>query len=235
VDRWANVVWGYKVIGQFKSQKQINNYPVNIDGQGNTTLLPGDLIYKDVNGDGVINQYDVRPIGIGSYDPVLSAGLHMNLSWRRIHLYAGFVYGGMFSHTRNYEARWPFQSTGNLLKEYLDRWHREDPRDPNSKWIPGKYPPLRFNDPDHSNYNKNSSYWTKNVRYLRLHNLQVGYTFPQKWVNKAHLTKATVYLNAQNVFTIDNVPSFEDPTISEANSLQYPQVKYYNIGVKFTF
>lgn len=62
-DRWGGIYWGYQVIGQFQSEEEIKNYPVNLDGQGNTTLLPGDLIYKDVNNDGVINGMDERPIG----------------------------------------------------------------------------------------------------------------------------------------------------------------------------
>src|SRR5699024_10750440 len=62
-DRWNGIFWGQQVIGRFQSQEQINNHPVNIDGEGNTTLLPGDFIYKDVNGDGEINEYDQRPIG----------------------------------------------------------------------------------------------------------------------------------------------------------------------------
>ena len=61
--RFTDVGWGYICIGQFTSQDQINNYKVDIDGQGNKTLLPGDLIYKDVNGDGKINDLDQRPIG----------------------------------------------------------------------------------------------------------------------------------------------------------------------------
>ena len=62
-DRWGGIYWGYQVIGQFQSEEEIKNYPVNLDGQGNTTLLPGDLIYKDVNNHGVINGMDERPIG----------------------------------------------------------------------------------------------------------------------------------------------------------------------------
>lgn len=72
-DRWGGIYWGYQVIGQFQSEEEIKNYPVNLDGQGNTTLLPGDLIYKDVNNDGVINGMDERPIGF------LKAGLQFFL------------------------------------------------------------------------------------------------------------------------------------------------------------
>jgi TonB-linked SusC/RagA family outer membrane protein len=63
--RLNNKTFGYIVDGQFQSMDQINNYPVNVDGKGNSTLLPGDLIYKDLNGDNVIDYQDTRPIGYG--------------------------------------------------------------------------------------------------------------------------------------------------------------------------
>jgi TonB-linked SusC/RagA family outer membrane protein len=234
-ERWTGLFWGYQVLGQFKSQKQINNYPVNIDGHGNTTLLPGDLIYKDVNGDGVINGYDVRPLGIGQYQPIIYGGLQLSLGWKGIDFRANFSYGGLNWFNRNYESKWPFQNNGNLLKDYLDRWHRKNPRDPNSKWIPGKYPPLRFNDSGHSNYNKNSTFWLINVRYFRLRTMEVGYTFPKKWTNKVKLDKARIYVNTYNLFSIDNMPSFLDPAVASGNGLQYPQNKFVNIGINIVF
>ncbi len=62
-ERWGNINWGYQIAGRFQSQEEIDNYTVNNDGQGNRTQLPGDFIYKDVNGDGIINGMDERPIG----------------------------------------------------------------------------------------------------------------------------------------------------------------------------
>ena len=82
-DRWGGIYWGYQVIGQFQSEEEIKNYPVNLDGQGNTTLLPGDLIYKDVNNDGVINSMDERPIGFPEgWAPILSFGGNIGYSVR---------------------------------------------------------------------------------------------------------------------------------------------------------
>lgn len=86
-DRWGGIYWGYQVIGQFQSEEEIKNYPVNLDGQGNTTLLPGDLIYKDVNNDGVINGMDERPIGFPEgWAPILSFGGNIGLEWKGIDL-----------------------------------------------------------------------------------------------------------------------------------------------------
>lgn len=91
-DRWGGIYWGYQVIGQFQSEEEIKNYPVNLDGQGNTTLLPGDLIYKDVNNDGVINGMDERPIGFPEgWAPILSFGGNIGLEWKGIDLNIDFT------------------------------------------------------------------------------------------------------------------------------------------------
>ncbi|GAA4316476.1 TonB-dependent receptor [Compostibacter hankyongensis] len=238
-ERWAGIFWGYEVTGQFRSQEQINNYPVNIDGFGNKTLLPGDFIYKDANGDGAIDEYDMRPIGYNTAgQPALYGGLSITLGWKGIDFTADFSYAGLYSYNRNWEARWPFQNGGNLLKDYTDRWHREDPFDLNSPWIPGKYPPLRFNDSEHSNYNKNSTWWLINIRQARLRTLELGYTLPGRWTQKVKIEKARIYLNGYDLFSFDNLKknaSFLDPEVSADNGLQYPQSKFVNVGINLTF
>ena len=234
-NRLAGIFWGYQVIGQFKSQKQINNYPVNIDGQGNKTLLPGDLIYKDVNGDGVINQYDERPIGYGSGQPDFYGGINIALKWRGLDFTADFSYDGMYSFNRNWESRWPFQNGGALLDQYTNSWHRANPYDLNSQWIPGKYPALRFNDSQHSDYNKNSTFWLINVRDFRVRTLEVGYTLPKKLTNRYKMGRIRIYLDTYNLFSIDNMPSYLDPAVASNNGLQYPQNKYVDVGINLTF
>ena len=236
-DRWTGIFWGYQVIGQFQSQDQINKYPVNEDGQGNTTLLPGDFIYKDQNGDGVINEYDMRPIGynVGG-QPDINGGLNISLKWKGIDFIVDFSAGGMYSYNVNWEHRWPFQNGGNLLTYFLDRWHRENPFDLNSPWIPGKFPPLRFNDPQHNDYNKNSDWWLVNVKYIRLRTMEIGYSLPKKLLQKVNIESFRLYFNTYNLFSIDNLKTFGiDPEIVWDNGLQYPQSKFVNIGFNLTF
>jgi TonB-linked SusC/RagA family outer membrane protein len=236
--RWDGIYWGYEVIGQFKSQDEINNYKVNVDGRGNTTLLPGDFIYKDVNGDGVINDYDVRPIGYQtSGNPTVNYGLNLSVRWNGIDFSADFSGGSMYTYAQDWEMKWPFQNGGNLLKQfYDDRWHREDPFDLNSKWIPGKYPALRFNDGGHSNYNKPSSFWVTNVSYLRIRTMELGYTLPQQWLDRVKIKKIRMYVNTYNLFSIDNVHNLGvEPEIIDPNGLQYPQNKLVNVGFNLTF
>jgi TonB-linked SusC/RagA family outer membrane protein len=94
VDRYANIDWGYEVTGQFASQEEINNWPVNNDNRGNKSLLPGDLKYKDQNGDGRIDQYDERPIGFGyGKQPNINFGLSIGAAYKGFDFHADFSGG----------------------------------------------------------------------------------------------------------------------------------------------
>jgi TonB-linked outer membrane protein, SusC/RagA family len=235
--RFTRITWGYNVIGQFTSQEQINDYPVNIDGQGNRTLLPGDLIYADVNGDGKINELDERPIGYGTGNqPNINFGFSIAVYYRNFDLHADFSGAAGYTWFANWETRWPFQNDGNLNTMFLDRWHRENPFDPKSQWIPGKYPALRFNDGGHSNYNRPSTFWAVNAKYLRARTLELGYSIPSKLLNAVKMTKARFYINAYNLFSFDNLREYHiDPELIDENGLQYPQNKFLNVGVNLTF
>lgn len=237
-NRWDGIFWGYEVTGQFRSVDEINSYPVNIDGQGNKTLLPGDFIYKDTNGDGRIDGYDVRPIGYPvSTVPIINYGLNLSLTYKNFDLTADFSGGAMYSYNQNWEMRWPYQNTGNLLTAmYEDRWHRADPLNPDSPWVPGKNPPLRFNDGGHNNYNKNSTWWLVNTRYLRLRTMEIGYSLPAALLNRARIQRARVFLNTFNLFSFDNVKQLGvDPEIIDENGLQYPQNRLVNVGLNLSF
>ncbi|WP_026967324.1 SusC/RagA family TonB-linked outer membrane protein [Algoriphagus terrigena] len=237
-DRYNSIFWGYETIGQFTSFEEINNYPVNVDGQGNKTLLPGDLIYKDVNNDGKIDSYDERPVGYQSGgQPIVNFGLNFNFAYKGFDLTADFSGGGMYSYNQNWEMRWPYQNGGNLLAAmYDDRYHREDILDINSPWVPGKNPPLRFNTGGHSNYNKNSTWWLTNVKYLRMRTLELGYTLPERMLNKWKMQTARVFVSTYNLFALDNVHQLGiDPEVAEENGLQYPQNKVVNVGFNISF
>jgi TonB-linked SusC/RagA family outer membrane protein len=255
-DRWSGTYWGYEVIGQFQSVDEINNYPVNVDNQGNKTLLPGDLIYRDQNGDGRINEYDQRPIGYPrDKNPMVNYGLNLSLSWKNIDFNLDLSGGSMYSYNQGWEMRWPYQNTGNLLRQfYDDRWRRADPYNLDSEWIPGKNPALRFNDGGHSNYSypdnpftgnyppntfnrqTSSDWWLTNVRYLRLRTMELGYSLPAGWLSKIRMKKARLYVNTFNLFSLDNVRKIGvEPEIMDENGLQYPQNKFVNLGVNLSF
>lgn len=237
VNRYANISWGYIADGQFASYDEINNHPVNIDGLGNRTLIPGDLKYKDLNGDGLINDFDQRPIGYGGgAQPNINFGFNIGLAYGNFDFTADFSGASGYTWFQNWEMRWAFQNNGNLNKIFTDRWHRADMYDPNSQWIAGKYPANRFNFGGHSNYNRNSTFWAHNVRYLRARTLELGYTIPASILSRAKIQRARFYLNTYNLFSIDNLSEFGiDPEIVDENGLQFPQNKVVNIGVNLSF
>ena len=234
-NRYNTIFWGYTALGQFQSQEEIDNYPVDVDGRGNSTLLPGDLIYKDVNGDGRIDGYDETPIGYNNYNPLINFGFSLSAAYKGFDLRADFSGASGYSWNQNWEQRWAYQNNGALNKIFLDRWRRTDPFDVNSEWIPGKYPALRYNDGGHSNYNKNSTFWLHNVTYLRARTLELGYSLPDDLLKKINVSRARFYVNAYNLFSIDNLAEYGiDPEISDENGLQYPQNKFINVGVNLS-
>jgi TonB-linked SusC/RagA family outer membrane protein len=232
--RYTNITFGYEAIGQFTSQEQINNYKVNIDGQGNKTLLPGDLIYKDLNNDGRIDDSDRRPVGYQNGGaPIINFGFNFALNYKGFDFHADFSGAAGYSFVQNFETRWAFQNDGALNTIFEDRWHKADVYDVNSEWIPGKYPALRFNKGGHSDYNNNSTFWTHNVAYFRARTIELGYTLPKTLLSRINVKNTRVYANTYNLFSIDNLHQYSiDPEINDNNGLQHPQSRIFNVGIK---
>jgi len=249
--RWTGLNWGYQIVGQFQSQEEIDSYPVEIDGQDNSTLLPGDFKFEDINEDGVINYLDQRPIGYnGAFEenpsPIFNFGLNGNVQYEGADMSFTFAGGAGYSYERNFEIRYPFQANGNG-PEYLynDAWHRENPFDQSStEWNSGKYPPIRQNAFAHSSYNS-STFWVTNVRFVRLENLEIGYTVPTDIIDVVGARDLRVYVRGTNLFSIDNTREFDlDPEStgrgpfggnSGGSGLQYPKTQEYTVGVNLSF
>ena len=235
-NRYKDIFWGFETTGQFQNIDEINNSKINMDGQGNKTLLPGDVIYKDQNGDGKIDDYDLRPIGyVTTGQPNMMFGFSLTASYKQFDVAVDLSGGSMYSFNQNHELRNPFQNNGALVQFFADdSWHREDPYDLNSPWVSGKYPALRYNNGASSN-NRNSTFWMHNVKYLRARTIEVGYTLPKRWLDKVKINNARIYVNGYNLFSIDNVKDLGvDPEIADDNGIQYPQNKFYNIGLKLS-
>ena len=237
-NRWSNVNWGYEVVGQFQSQQQIADYPINNDGQGNRNQLPGDLIYKDVNGDGVINYLDERPIGYAENStPYFTYAMNTSLGYKNFTLNFDLVGAGLQTYRREVEQKIPFQNNGTSPDYFLeDRWHHEDPFNSDSPWIPGYYPAVRRDNNGHPNYNRRTDFWNVNVRYLRVRNVQIGYNLPKAIATKAGLGNVQVYVNGTNLYSFDSMKKYDlDPEVSSNGGLVYPQQRLYNLGLNVSF
>jgi TonB-linked SusC/RagA family outer membrane protein len=238
-NRFQRIDWGYLVDGQFTSQEQINNYKVNIDGRGNASLLPGDLIYKDVNNDGRITDADQRPIGFGNGSPNINFGFTLGASYKNFTFNADFSGGAGYSYYQTNEAQVPFTNNGNLNVIFEDRWHHEDPLNPSSPWIPGKYPAIRYNNTGSgfSNFERNNnSFYGHNVFYIRARTIELSYSLPQTILSYAKIKKARFYVNGYNMLSFDNLKSLNiDPEATDSNGQQVSQTKVINVGVNLVF
>lgn len=236
-ERYSNITWGYKSDGQFRSWEEIRNYPVDIDGRSNSTLRPGDIRYKDLNGDRLINDKDKRPIGYAEgMLPNLNFGLSLSFEWRGLDLSCDFTGGAFGTYHVDYEMSKPFWDGGNTAAFVLEnQWRLSDISDPGSKLIPGEFPTALVGNSNHSNYWV-SDFWYKNIAYVKLRNFELGYSLPQRWMSKAGIKKLRIYLFGQNLFSIDNMGLYDiDPEIANATGIVYPTTRIMGAGINLSF
>lgn len=239
-ERYSNNSWVRICTGQFQSWEQIASWPIDNDGKGNTTMRPGDLIFKDCNRDGIIDDQDVRPMGTLGYEdshtPIVNFGLNITAQWKGIDFSMAFVGATNITYFANWENRYPFHADANN-PQYMsgNQWHLADPFDADSELIPGKYPTMltgkSYADPNYFE----STFWMKDIWYLKCRNLEVGYTLPQKWLKPLRISNFRVYFSGQNLFAFDNCHFDFDPEISDTSSFAYPTTRIYSIGFNLTF
>lgn len=236
-NRWQNTIWGYRAAGQFQNQDEIANWAIQ-DKKGNTTLKPGDIKYEDLNHDGIIDQNDQTIIGRGN-TPELFYGLNLSATWK------GFSLTILLQGAANYNVlidgalKDPFSNGSNTYAFFTDRWHRKDPYNPQSEWVPGKYPSTIANGLD--NNRRISTYWLKDASYLRMKTLELGYNLPKPLLAKVGIEQVRCYFAAQNLFTFDNL-KFIDPEIPTnddtnyaGNGKYYPQQRVLTLGLNLQF
>jgi len=235
-DRFKYIAWGREVIGQFQSYEDILNSPIQ-DGNGNKSLLPGDLKFRDVNNDGIINGSDDLPLSTGD-TPRFYYGLNINAAYKGfdVTIFLQGAGGHRVSTASDFMDPFIQQGLGNGITLQLDRWHRADASDPNSEWIPGYMPPLR---PAGVGANRTTNSWNLHkADYLRLKTLELGYTLPQSVLTKTGVENLRVYVSAFNLLTLTNnegLMKYMDPENSHSSLRYYPQMKTFNIGATLTF
>ncbi|MDR1919941.1 MAG: TonB-dependent receptor [Tannerellaceae bacterium] len=235
-NRYKSISWGKRAIGQFQSYEEILNAPIQ-DGNGNKSLMPGDIKFQDWNKDGIIDSKDDQPIG-HTNTPSMYYGLNLSADWKGIDLTVFFQGAAGHEVFLGGDLMSPFiqQGLGNGLDIFLDRWHREDPTDPASRWIAGEMPALR--PTGYSGNNVNSTWTMNKAGYLRLKTVELGYTFPKTLLSKVGIESLRLYVNAFNLLTFTDrtrLMKFMDPENSEGMFRYYPQMQTFNVGVNLSF
>ena len=234
--RYAGVSWGYQEDGQFESWEEIANYPIDNDGYGNRTERPGDIKYKDLNGDKVINSMDERPIGFATGNlPNFNYGINLAFSWRGIDAALDLTGGSGIGFRPQYEQQYPFHDGGNNPQYYLeDSWTLSDIWDANSTLVKGHYPMPLIGNSGHVNYSRSSDFWFVNVHYIKLRNFEIGYTIPERWMKYIGAQSLRIYCAGTNLLTFTNKPGF-DPEGTTDSGLQYPTTRIINLGFNLKF
>lgn len=220
-------------LGLFQSYEEIRNSPKQMFGE----YMPGDVKYKDVNGDGIINDDDVVPIG-ASRIPSLIYGFGFSVMWKGFDVNVHLQGAGSSSYFINGASVYPFVdgSWGNVLTEVgnpLNRWiSKEISGDPATENPNAKYPRLSYGG-NGNNY-RGSTYWLRDGAYLRLKNVELGYTLPSRLLSAIHMNKARVYLMGYNLAVWDSLKIW-DPELGSGSGMNYPISKTITLGLTMNF
>lgn len=216
--------WNSPGNGYFTSQDEIDNYyPYEFGGKPRV----GDFVYKDVNGDGVIDQKDLSPIGYSTTVPGLNYGISLGLNFKGIDF--NVLFSGLGRYSKYYSGQgvveWTKQGT------YFD-WTRNgwtEERYKNGEKI--TYPAIStYQTVSHTE----NDFFIQNRSFLRLKNIELGYTLPERFLSKVGVKALRVYVSGQNLFVWDNLRiTHIDP--EQNNSYGYPITKNVTLGLNINF
>jgi len=218
---------GLIALGLFESEEDVANSPVQSFGG---VVRPGDIKYKDINGDNVIDAYDQVSIGY-SYIPEINYGFGASASWKGLDFSVFFQGVGhitrMLAGASFYGASENMWDKGQIFAEVAEkRWTVDNP-DPNAI-----YP--RHSVTKVENNQKASTYWQRDCSFIRLKNAEIGYTFPKKWFAKAGVSSMRIYLQGVNLLTFSKFKLW-DPELETSFGNRYPQMRTGAIGLNVNF
>ena len=226
-NRYNNITWGVEGAGRLETWDEIWHNPIFI-ARGSVL---GDYEYYDWNGDGVFSELDKHPLVNSSSIPLLNFGFTFSAQWKGIDISMLFQGAGKTYVSPQGILYQPLWGDG-AVAQYMDRWHPEDPLanpyDPSTNWIKGHYA-YTGTLPDQS-----SDFHLQNASYLRLKNLEIGYTLPDKWLKSAKVQGIRVYFSGYNLLTFTGL-KYLDPEYSADTAYAYPISKTFTLGLNFKF
>ena len=212
-------VYGYKAIGFFKDQSDINNSPRQLF----TTVLPGDIKYEDVNGDGVIDSNDEVRIGTNNSMPNIYYNFHLGFEWKGLGFYALFQGAAQYCGILDTKSMYrPLVGNASLSEYYY-----------NNRWTPNnqdaKFP--RLSSESNSNNYRNNTVFLADRSFLKLRNLDFYYNLPSRWMDSLRfLDEAKVYVRGNDLFSFDHF-EVNDPEAYGTG----PLIRSIVVGLKLTF
>lgn len=214
--------FGWEAIGYFRDEADIKSSPV----QKFSEVRPGDVKYRDLNGDNVIDNNDQKAIGYSTAIPEIYYGINLGFE------YKGFGVDALFQGVAHYSVMlntasvyWPLRNNTNISNWYLNdriRWTEETKDIAN---VP------RLTTLDNANNFRNSTQWLENGSYFKLRNLNVYYNLPSSWVKKMKMEKIQVYARANNLFSLDHVKYMN----CEDLKINYPDMTSVYFGLNINF
>ena len=226
IDKTIDTETGRDGSGFFNSQEDIINSGL-IYETGGGIPQPGDFIYKDLNGDGIINEKDMAPIKYSSLVPRINYGFFFGGS------YGGFdisvMFQGIGQYSKYYSGRGIFEEEGS--KYFLDicdyRWTEE-------RYLNGdKITHPRLANSGSTSHVQND-YYIMDASYIRLKKAEIGYTFPSELLKKAKINNLRIYISGDNLYTWSNILTKAfDP--EQSSVLDYPLMRTFSCGVNFQF
>lgn len=224
-------IYGFQALGLFQTQEQVDNYPTAPSGWAGL----GEIMYKDIDGDGKIDRdHDYVKIG-RSTTPEMSFSLNMDVAWKNISLsvlwqgvaLCDYQLSGLYGngHTDNTMYTRPFYGDGNAAYYLVENSWRPDHTN-------AEYP--RLHAITNSNNANASTWWIRNGAYLRLKDVRLSYALPKKLLSKIGIERTSIYVAGTNLLTFSAF-KYIDPENPGINNGYYPQQRTYSIGLNLTF
>lgn len=212
-------LYGLEAIGFFKDEADIAASPT----QNFSTVKPGDIKYRDVNGDNIIDTNDEVAIGYSTTCPEIYYSLHLGAEWKGLGFYAMFQGTGNYSAVLNTKSMyWPLINNTNISQYAYD-----------NRWIPqnqnAKFP--RLSSQSNANNYQTSTLWLADRSFIKLRNLEVYYKLPASWLKKTKIVNAAkLYVRGIDLLSFDHI----DENDAEAYGIN-PMTKSVALGLSVTF
>ena len=221
--------FGYVADGIFNTWEEVNDAKRPVYRQNNK-IQPGDIRYRDINGDGYIDTDDMVPIGYSNF-PEIIYGVTLGGEWKGFDFSVLFQGASRVSYSPSRRTKQGFFTNSGASKDLLNSWSYER----YEQGLTSKYPRLAADNAGMNN--ALSTFWLEDASYLRLKNVEIGYTFRFRALKRIGVNSFRIYANGNNLITWCKLFPGEDPEFPnpEANNEPYPLTRVFNWGLNINF